>query len=107
MSLTCKAQEKSFHQTTDKGHRKGHVLTPQLALDSRCCCLYYTKAVGNHSPGGTLSLLPAERKAEDAIHVLFPVKQCIIHHQFSPFKGTKLLPGDVSPSARVFWPLGR
>ena len=105
MTHTCKPQGKSFHGTTDTGHRKGHFLdpiSPQIQGAVTWTMPKHLSAVRNHSPEciSLLFCLPFKRqKMQDKSTSMcfYPAKQRIIHHQFSPCRGTKLLPGEVSP----------
>lgn len=108
MTHTCKPQGKTFHWTTDTGHKKGHVLdptSPQIWGAVTWTMPKHLSATRNHSPE-CLSLLfchPFKRqKMQDksSSTCFCSAKQRIVHHQFSPCRGTKLLPGDVPPRGK-------
>lgn len=90
-------------QATKKGHLLDHV-SPQIwGADTR---LYQSICLPSEMPSSQpwmylFTLLPSFQKAEDARqkqqHAVLHCQWRIIHQQFYPCWGTKLLPGEVSP----------
>lgn len=105
---TCKPQGKSFHRTTDRGHKKAHLLdptSPQILGAVTWVMSKHLSTVRNHNPEyvSLLFCLPSKRQKtqekSSSTH-FYLAKQRIIHHQLYPCKGTKALSEDISPRGR-------